>query len=434
MRTEFSAAQLADPGLKEANDILRKCVHCGFCNATCPTFMLLGDELDGPRGRIYLLKNLLEHDARPSPQTVKHIDRCLSCLSCMTTCPSGVNYMRLVDAGRAYIEKKHLRPLGERLFRWFLVRVLPYPARFRAVLALSGLLSPFRALLPGRLRNALALRAGARRTAPQARPRRTLQRPPVAGRDAEKTVGVIAGCAQQVIGRDINAATIRLLERQGCPTRLLRRPGCCGAIEHHLGQTALAERRFRQNIRDWLKQVDRHGLKALLVNASGCGTMLKEYRHLLRQDPALAAAAGRVSALSQDVSEFLSGPLAGPLRGMDKASTKGVRVAYQSPCSMQHGQKVDAQPMALLKQAGFDPLELPEKFMCCGSAGTYNLLQPELAKALGERKAACIAQTGAELVASGNLGCMTHLRQFTDIPILHTVELLDWASGGPKPF
>lgn len=434
MRTEFSAAQLADPGLKEANDILRKCVHCGFCNATCPTFMLLGDELDGPRGRIYLLKNLLEQDARPSPQTVKHIDRCLSCLSCMTTCPSGVNYMRLVDAGRAYIEKKHLRPLGERLFRWFLARVLPYPARFRAVLALSGLLSPFRALLPGRLRNALALRAGARRAAPQARPRRPLQRPPAAGRDAEKAVGVIAGCAQQVIGRDINAATIRLLERQGCPARLLRRPGCCGAIEHHLGQTDLAERRFRQNIRDWLKQVDRHGLKALLVNASGCGTMLKEYRHLLRQDPALAAAAGRVSALSQDVSEFLSGPLASTLRGVDKAPTKGVKVAYQSPCSMQHGQKVDTQPMALLKQAGFYPLELPEKFMCCGSAGTYNLLQPELAKALGERKAACIAQTGAELVASGNLGCMTHLRQFTDIPILHTVELLDWASGGPKPF
>ena len=434
MRTEFSAAQLADPGLREANDILRKCVHCGFCNATCPTFMLLGDELDGPRGRIYLLKNLLEHDAQPSPQTVTHLDRCLSCLSCMTTCPSGVNYMRLVDAGRAYIEKKHRRPLGERLFRWFLARVLPYPARFRAVLALAGLLSPFRALLPGRLRNALALRAGARRTAPQTRPRRALQGSPAAGRDAEKAVGVIAGCAQQVIGRDINAATIRLLERQGCPTRLLRRPGCCGAIEHHLGQTALAERRFRQNIRDWLKQVDRHSLKALLVNASGCGTMLKEYGHLLRQDPALAAAASRVSALSQDVAEFLSGPLAGPLRGLDKASTQGLRVAYQSPCSMQHGQKVDAQPMALLKQAGFDPRELPEKFMCCGSAGTYNLLQPELAKALGERKAACIAQTGAELVASGNLGCMTHLRQFTDIPILHTVELLDWASGGPKPF
>lgn len=434
MRTEFSAAQLADPGLKEANDILRKCVHCGFCNATCPTFALLGDELDGPRGRIYLLKNLLEQDARPSPQTVKHIDRCLSCLSCMTTCPSGVNYMRLVDAGRAYIEKKHQRPLGERLFRQFLARVLPYPARFRAVLALAGLLSPFRALLPGRLRNALALRAGARRAAPQARPRRALPRPPAAERNAEKAVGLIAGCAQQVIGRDINAATIRLLERQGCPTRLLKRPGCCGAIEHHLGQTALAERRFRQNIRGWLKQVDRHGLKALLVNASGCGTMLKEYGHLLRQDPALAAAANRVSALSQDVAEFLSGPLVGPLRGLDNAATKGLRVAYQSPCSMQHGQKVDAQPMALLKQAGFDPCELSEKFMCCGSAGTYNLLQPELAKALGERKAACIAQTGAELVASGNLGCMTHLRQFTDIPILHTASLLDWASGGPKPF
>lgn len=422
MRTEFTTAQLADPALDEANSILRKCVHCGFCNTTCPTFKLLGDELDGPRGRIYLLKNLLEHDETPSETVVKHIDRCLSCLSCMTTCPSGVNYMHLIDAGRGYIEKKFKRPLLDRLLRRLLAMTLPYPNRFRLMLLFSGLLTPISRLLPGRFRNALSLRAAATRTSTKEQ---------AAGPDkAGKAVGLVTGCVQQVVGNRINEASMRLLERQGWRVHPLSEPSCCGAIEHHLGKTALADRRFRQNIADWIKQIDELGLEALIVNASGCGTMLKDYGHLFRHDIALAAHAGRISSMSRDIAEFLS--VGRPIAGNDELN--GVRVAYQSPCSMQHGQKIEAQPLHLLRQAGFTVQELPEKYMCCGSAGTYNILQPEIAGKLGEKKAVHIEQANVDVVASGNLACMMHLRQFTDVPFVHTAELLDWAAGGPKPF
>ena len=422
MRTEFTTAQLAEPGLQEANNILRKCVHCGFCNSTCPTFKLIGDELDGPRGRIYLLKNLFEHELTPTKKVVKHIDRCLSCLSCMTTCPSSVNYMHLVDEGRSYIEKKFKRPLPDRLFRRLLAFTLPHPGRLRLLLILAGLLSPVRQLLPARFRNALKLRSPAART--RIKPRALNQD------KTGKAVGLVAGCVQQVIGGDINSASMRLLERQGYRVHLLSEPACCGAIEHHLGKTALAQKRFRQNIIDWIKQVDELGLEALIVNASGCGTMLKDYGHLFRHDETLAADAGRISRMSRDIAEFLSDQQ--PVTG--NPELKHIRVAYQSPCSMQHGQKIDAQPLDLLKQAGFTVQELPEKYMCCGSAGTYNLLQPEIAGELGNRKAAHIEQANVNVIASGNLGCMMHIRQFTDVPFVHTAELLDWATGGPKPF
>ena len=422
MRTEFTTDQLAEPGLQEANNILRKCVHCGFCNSTCPTFKLIGDELDGPRGRIYLLKNLFEHELTPTKKVVKHIDRCLSCLSCMTTCPSSVNYMHLVDEGRSYIEKKFKRPLPDRLFRRLLAFTLPHPGRLRLLLILAGLLSPVRQLLPARFRNALKLRSPAART--RIKPRALNQD------KIGKAVGLVAGCVQQVIGGDINSASMRLLERQGYRVHLLSEPACCGAIEHHLGKTALAQKRFRQNIIDWIKQVDELGLEALIVNASGCGTMLKDYGHLFRHDETLAADAGRISGMSRDIAEFLSDQQ--PVTG--NPELKHIRVAYQSPCSMQHGQKIDAQPLDLLKQAGFTVQELPEKYMCCGSAGTYNLLQPEIAGELGNRKAAHIEQANVNVIASGNLGCMMHIRQFTDVPFVHTAELLDWATGGPKPF
>ena len=422
MRTEFTAAQLTDPALDEANSILRKCVHCGFCNSTCPTFKLIGDELDGPRGRIYLLKNLFEHELTPTKKVVKHIDRCLSCLSCMTTCPSSVNYMHLVDEGRSYIEKKFKRPLPDRLFRRLLAFTLPHPGRLRLLLILAGLLSPVRQLLPARFRNALKLRSPAART--RIKPRALNQD------KTGKAVGLVAGCVQQVIGGDINSASMRLLERQGYRVHLLSEPACCGAIEHHLGKTALAQKRFRQNIIDWIKQVDELGLEALIVNASGCGTMLKDYGHLFRHDETLAADAGRISGMSRDIAEFLSDQQ--PVTG--NPELKHIRVAYQSPCSMQHGQKIDAQPLELLRHAGFTVQELPEKHMCCGSAGTYNLLQPEIAGELGNRKAAHIEQANVNVIASGNLGCMMHIRQFTDVPFVHTAELLDWATGGPKPF
>lgn len=422
MRTEFTAAQLADPGLDEANSILRKCVHCGFCNSTCPTFKLLGDELDGPRGRIYLLKNLLEHDETPSEKIVSHIDRCLSCLSCMTTCPSSVNYMHLVDAGRSYIEKKFRRPLRDRLFRRLLAMTLPNPARFRLLLIFSWLLTPIRRLLPRRFHGALKLRPAA-----------NWKKTKIEDRNQDltgKAVGLVAGCVQQVIGRDINSASIRLLERQGWRVHLLSEPACCGAVEHHLGKEALAEKRFRQNITDWIEHIDEHGLEALIVNASGCGTMLKDYGHLFRNDESLAADAGRISGITRDIAEFLSDHHDMTNNG----DMEQVRVVYQSPCSMQHGQKIDSQPLTLLQQAGFNVKELPEKYMCCGSAGTYNILQPAIAAELGERKAVYIEQADVDVVASGNMACMMHLRQFTDVPFVHTAELLDWATGGPKPF
>ena len=445
MRTEFTAEQLADPRLDEANSILRKCVHCGFCNSTCPTFKLIGDELDGPRGRIYLLKDMLEHDTTPSKQVVKHLDRCLSCLSCMTACPSGVNYMRLIDEGRSYIEKKFNRPLMERLFRNALALTLPYPGRFRLLLTLSGLLSPIKQLLPERFRAAMNLRSGVTRTGQKQRTGNgnnrlspspfspesgRLSPSPLEGGNRKGAVGLIAGCVQQVMGTNINSASTRLLEQQGYQVHLLSDPVCCGAVERHLGKTAMSEKRFKQNIASWIKIVDALGLDALIVNASGCGTMMKEYGHLFRHDKALAADANRVSEMCRDISEFLSG------QTMEFRSVEmnNIRVAYQSPCSMQHGQKIDSQPLNLLQQAGFNVQEFPEKYMCCGSAGVYNLLQPEIAHELGKRKAAHIEQANIDVIASGNLGCMMHMQQFTSIPIVHTVELLDWAASGPKPF
>lgn len=422
MRTEFTTAQLTDPALDDANSILRKCVHCGFCNSTCPTFKLIGDELDGPRGRIYLLKNMLEHELTPTEKVVSHIDRCLSCLSCMTTCPSSVNYMHLVDTGRGYIEKKFRRPLPDRLFRRLLAMTLPYPARFRLLVLLAGLLSPLRRLLPRRFHGALKLRSPAARTKvkPKDRERDT----------TGKAVGLVAGCVQQVIGEDINSASMRLLERQGWRVHLLSEPACCGAIEHHLGKEDLAEKRFRQNIGDWIKYVDDLGLQALIVNASGCGTMMKDYGHLFRHDPSLAVDAVRISRMSRDIAEFLSGRYTVAGNG----EPKHIRVAYQSPCSMQHGQKIETQPLALLERAGFSVQELSEKYMCCGSAGTYNILQPDIATELGTRKAGHIERANVDVVASGNMACMMHLRQFTDVPFVHTAELLDWATGGPRPY
>ena len=422
MRTEFTTAQLADPGLHEANSILRKCVHCGFCNSTCPTFKLLGDELDGPRGRIYLLKNMMEHDETPSGKIVSHIDRCLSCLSCMTTCPSSVNYMHLVDAGRSYIEKKFRRPLRDRIFRRLLAATLPHPARFRLLLFFSMLLLPVRRLLPRRFHGALKLRPPANR-----------KKVITEDRNQDKTgkaVGLVAGCVQQVIGKDINSASIRLLQRRGWRVHLLPEPACCGAVEHHLGKEALAEKRFRQNITGWIKHVDELGLEALIVNASGCGTMLKDYGYLFRNDESLAADAGKISAMTRDIAEFLSEHR----EVTENGEMEQVRVAYQSPCSMQHGQKIDTQPRTLLEQAGFRVQELPEKYMCCGSAGTYNILQPAIAAELGARKAVYIEQADVDVVASGNMACMMHLRQFTEVPFVHTAELLDWAAGGPKPY
>jgi glycolate oxidase iron-sulfur subunit len=424
MQTNFSLAQLADSDTAESEKILRKCVHCGFCTATCPTYVLLGDELDSPRGRIYLIKEMLEK-AKPATATiVKHIDRCLSCLSCMTTCPSGVNYMHLVDHGRRHIEATYVRPWQDRWLRSLLAFVLPRPLLFRLALCLAALGRPLAPLLPARLRAMLTM-------APALPPPRSpADRPQVfpAEGPRRRRVALLTGCVQTAIQPSINEATIRLLTRHGVEVVVAQGSGCCGALAHHLGKEAPALASARANIAAWLRQADGDGLDAILVNASGCGTQLKDYGFLLRDDPAWAAGAARVAGLSRDITEFmaelgLNRPVAGG----------GLTVAYHSACSMQHGQQIRTPPKTLLAAAGFVVRDVPEGHLCCGSAGTYNILQPEIAGRLRDRKLANIATVAPDLVAAGNIGCITQLAAGTRLPVVHTVELLDWATGGPPP-
>jgi glycolate dehydrogenase iron-sulfur subunit len=428
MQTNFSPAQLKDPATAEAEKILRACVHCGFCNATCPTFVLLGDELDSPRGRIYLIKDMLEQNRPADALTVKHIDRCLSCLACMTACPSGVNYMHLVDGARSHIEKTFRRPLADRLFRAFLGAVLPYSSRFRLAVAAAPLARPFNFLCPhfGRTGRRLAamLRLAPGRTQP-AYLRPGVIAPAVA---PVARVALHGGCVQQVLRPSINDSAIRLLARLGIEVALPHSEGCCGALLHHLGKEAGALAQARANIDVWSREIERHGLDAILITASGCGTTIKDYGFLLRGDPAYAAKAARVSALAKDVTEFLD-----TVDLPEPAKLSGLTVAYHSACSMQHGQKIDALPRQLLTQAGFKICDIPEGHLCCGSAGTYNILEPEIAWRLRDRKIANIVQTSPDLVATGNIGCIAQIASGTSIPVLHTVELLDFAHGGPTP-
>ncbi|MGO8918995.1 MAG: glycolate oxidase subunit GlcF [Stellaceae bacterium] len=422
MQTHFSPAQLAVPDIREADKILRACVHCGFCTATCPTYVLLGDELDGPRGRIYLIKDMLENDREASPAVVRHVDRCLSCLSCMTTCPSGVNYMHLVDQARQRIEQTYRRPLADRLLRGLLAALLPRPGLFRLALLGARLTRPLAALLPGRLRG-LAAMAPRRLAAPAA-----VDRPqvfPAAGARV-KRVALLSGCAQQVLAPEINEATVRLLTRHGCEVVVAPGAGCCGGLVHHLGRDALGF--AKANIDAWVAAAEAGGLDAIVINTSGCGVTVKDYGYMLREDAAYAEKARRVSALARDVSEVMA-----ELGLLPLAGGAGGRVAYHAACSLQHGQKLRDPPKALLAKAGFTVVEPPEAHLCCGSAGTYNMLQPEIAARLQQRKVAALESLAPDLVAAGNIGCIEQIARATALPVVHTVELLDWATGGPKP-
>jgi glycolate oxidase iron-sulfur subunit len=424
MQTHFSLAQLADPDTAAAEKILRSCVHCGFCTATCPTYALLGDELDSPRGRIYLMKDMLERGGAPDPRVVTHVDRCLSCLSCMTTCPSSVHYMHLVDHARAHIETHFRRPLIDRLMRRVLGAVLPRPKLFRLALVAAKLARPLAPLMPARLRAMLAL-TPARIPSPS-----PVDRPqifPAEGR-RRKRVALLTGCAQQVLDPRINEATIRLLTRLGCEVAVAPGAGCCGALTHHLGQRDAAHDAASRNIRAWLALWRGRGPDAIVVNASGCGTTVKDYGFMFREDHDLAAAAARVSSLARDVSEVVA-----ELGLGDAAAPEKLTLAYHSACSLQHGQKITALPKTLLAKAGFVVRDVPEGHLCCGSAGTYNLLQPEIAGQLKARKLANIARVAPDAIAAGNIGCMTQIASGTGTPVLHTVELLDWATGGPRP-
>jgi glycolate oxidase iron-sulfur subunit len=424
MQTHFTLAQLADPDIAEAEKILRACVHCGFCTATCPTYVLLGDELDSPRGRIYLIKNMLEGDTPATERVARHIDRCLSCLSCMTTCPSSVHYMHLVDQARIRIERTFRRPVLDRWLRSLLAWLLPHPLRFRVALIGAALARPLAPLLGGRLGAMLRL---APKRLPGPSP---VDRPQVfqAEGPRRKRVALLVGCAQQVLAPEINEATIRLLTRHGCEVVVAEGAGCCGALTHHLGREADALASARANVGAWWAEREAGGLDAIVINASGCGTVVKDYGYMLRTDRQWAEKAKTVSGLAKDVSEVMAewglAPPKAPL---------GLKVAYHSACSLQHGQKISKEPRALLAASGATVLEVPEAHLCCGSAGTYNMLQPELARRLGRRKAEAIASTGADLIAAGNIGCITQIQANSDLPVLHTVELLDWATGGPKP-
>ncbi len=422
MQTNFSPEQLRDPGIKVANDILRTCVHCGFCTATCPTYQVLGDELDSPRGRIYLIKDMLENNRPADARTVKHIDRCLSCLSCMSTCPSGVHYMHLVDLAREHIDKTYKRPLMDRMIRWTLARILPYPGRFRLAILGAWMGRPFRRLLPGKLR---AMMEFAPDSLPPVSRNDDPQVFPAIG-PRKRRVALMTGCAQRALNTDINDATIRILRRHGCEVVIARGMGCCGALTHHMGKTDESHASAARNIRAWMNEYRGEGLDAIVINTSGCGTTVKDYGFMFRNDP-LAEDAAKVSELACDISELLME------LDLPEGGAEPLRVAYHAACSLQHGQQIKTHPKTLLKRAGFQVVEPRDPHLCCGSAGTYNLLQPEIAGELKKRKLATLAETEPQVIAAGNIGCMIQIGSGAEVPVVHTVELLDWATGGPRP-
>ncbi len=424
MQTHFTQDQLKDPGIQRANEILRSCVHCGFCTATCPTYQVLGDELDSPRGRIYLIKDMLENNRTPDEKTVKHVDRCLSCLACMTTCPSGVHYMHLVDHAREYIEKNYDRPLSDKALRWVLARILPYPMRFRVALLLAKIGKPFAPLIPdARLRAMLAM--APKRIPPVSRNDDPQSFAPVT--EKKMRVALMTGCAQKALNTDINDATIRLLTRLGCEVVVAEGAGCCGALTHHMGKADESHATAAKNIRAWTREMDGQGLDAIVINTSGCGTTVKDYGHMFRND-GLAADAARVSDIAMDISEVLI-KLDLPVPGVKP----GLTVAYHAACSLQHGQQIKDHPKTLLRKAGFTVVEPADSHLCCGSAGTYNLMQPEISAKLKDRKVRTLEARNPDVIAAGNIGCMMQIGSGTEVPILHTVELLDWATGGPVP-
>jgi glycolate oxidase iron-sulfur subunit len=423
MQTTFTPDQLADPATARSNEILRTCVHCGFCTATCPTYQVLGDELDSPRGRIYLIKDMLEQGRPADEKTVKHIDRCLSCLACMTTCPSGVHYMHLVDHAREYIERTYRRPLSDRVLRWVLAKVIPHPTRFRLALLGAKIGRPFAVLMPdARLRAMLAMAPKvippvSRNDDPQVFPAQGARR---------MRVALMTGCAQKALNTDINDATIRLLTRLGCEVVIARGQGCCGALTHHMGKADEAHATAARTIAAFMAERRAGGLDAVVINTSGCGTTVKDYGHMFRNDP-LGVDAAAVAGMALDVSELLVKLV------VPEGAPKGIRVAYHAACSLQHGQQIKTAPKDLLKRAGFEVVEPADSHLCCGSAGTYNLLQPVISGQLKARKVRTLEAKAPDVIAAGNIGCMMQIGSGTTVPVVHTVELLDWATGGPQP-
>ncbi len=426
MQTNFTKKQLQDSNISSADGILRKCVHCGFCNATCPTYQIVGDELDGPRGRIYLIKDMLENDKPANEKIAKHIDRCLSCYACMTTCPSGVNYMHLVDHARNHIEKTFVRPFFDRFIRNLLSKILPSPTLFRMAGYSARLFYPFRFLFPKKIKNMIKYMPN---SFPVSRQENKEIYSPVGKTYAR--VALLTGCVQRVISPQINDATIDILNRHGVEVIVPKKVDCCGSLNHHLGKEELAHKSFINNINSWFKWYEEKNLDAILVTTSGCGTTLKDYGYIFRDHPdkELRRKAKMVSSLAKDVTEYLGKNIKLNYVKKDKKFT----IAYHSACSMQHGQKIHSQPMDLLKKTGNEIIEIPDGHLCCGSAGTYNLLQDEMAAELLKRKVSNIDKVKPDFISTGNIGCMTQISSGTKIPIVHTIEILNWYTGGEKP-
>ncbi len=429
METHFSKNQLKDEQNKSSEKNFRKCVHCGFCNTTCPTYKLLGNELDGPRGRIYLIKDMLENNKPANEKIVKHIDRCLSCYSCMTTCPSGVNYMHLVDHGRSHIEKTFKRNFKDRLIRNFLSVTLSKAINFKIILILTRFIRPFRFILPKKIKNIINLM-------PSTFPKKTLSRmniyPPYKRKKPVARVALLTGCVQKVISPQINEATIRLLNRHGIEVIVPKGIDCCGSLNYHLGKSDLAKENFKKNISIWYEEYLKNGLDAVISNTSGCGTTLKDYGFIFKSDKDFKKKAKKISELTKDISEYLDENV--KLNFLkDMKNIKGYKIAYHSACSMQHAQKIHSIPINLIKKTGNEVFDIPDGHLCCGSAGTYNLLQSDIAKNLLKEKIQNIEKIKPQIISTGNIGCITQIASSTSIPILHTVEIIDWYTGGPKP-
>ena len=426
MQTNFTKKQLQDSNISSAEGILRKCVHCGFCNATCPTYQIVGDELDGPRGRIYLIKDMLENEKPANEKITKHIDRCLSCYSCMTTCPSGVNYMHLVDHARNHIEKTFTRPFFDRIIRNLLSKILPSPTLFRMIGYSSRLIYPFSFLFPKKIKNML-------KYMPNSFPASKQENKEIYSPSGKiyARVALLTGCVQRVISPQINDATIDILNRHGVEVVVPKKVDCCGSLNHHLGKEELAHKSFINNINSWFKWYEEKNLDAILVTTSGCGTTLKDYAYIFRDHPdkELRKKAKIISSLAKDITEYLGKNI--KLNYVKK--DKKFKIAYHSACSMQHGQKIHKQPMDLLKKTGNEIVEIPDGHLCCGSAGTYNLLQDEMASELLKRKVSNIDKVKPDFISTGNIGCMTQISSGTKIPIVHTIEILNWYTGGSKP-
>ena len=429
MQTDFKNKQLHDTEIKSSEKIIRKCVHCGMCNATCPTYGISGDELEGPRGRIYLIKDMLEKNKPANKKIAKHIDSCLSCYACMTTCPSGVNYMHLIDHGRNHVEATYKRPLFDRLIRNVLSYTLPRPNIFLILTVLTKIIKPFSFLFPNFIKNSLNLM-------PSKIQSKKIKNKRVHSSDGEKTIARVAlltGCVQRVISPEINDSTIRLLTRHNVEVVVLPEIDCCGSLNHHLGKKKLAHSSFKKNINFWYEEYSKNGLDAIISNTSGCGTTLKDYGFIFRDDKELVKKAKKISELTKDIAEFLDNNLKLDFKEKENDEKK-YKIAYHSACSMQHGQKVHDQPMNIIRKTGNTVVNIPDGHLCCGSAGTYNILHQKMAKSLLRNKIDNILKVSPDFIATGNIGCISQISSGTSIPIIHTVEVIDWFTGGPKPY